>query len=58
MSLSIKVTPHLKGKAARAFAKNMNEVDEGKHTVSKEDYLRAKKTYDDCVKAWGKDPLN
>lgn len=56
--MPIKATPHLRGKAAREFIKCMEEVDAGKHTVSREDYLRAKKTYDECIKVWGKDPLN
>jgi len=58
MALPIKATPHLKGKEAREFVKKMKEVDAGKHIVSQKEYLRAKKTYDKCVKAWGRDPLD
>ena len=57
MALPIRPTPHLRGAAAREFIKKMEEVDAGKHAVPREDYLRAKKTYEACVKAWGKDPL-
>lgn len=54
MALPIKETPVLRGKDAREFIKRMDEVDTGKHKVCQEDYLRAKKTYDECVKSWGR----
>lgn len=57
MSLPIKETPVLRGKDAINFLKRMEEVDKGMHPVSKEEFNRAKKTYDRCMAAWGEDPL-
>jgi hypothetical protein len=47
MSLPIQPTPTLHGKDARRFAKLIKENEEGKHNVSKKDYLRAKKVYEE-----------
>jgi len=37
----------LTGKDAERFLKRMVETNEGKHSVSKEDYLRAEKVYNE-----------
>jgi hypothetical protein len=55
MSLPIKETPVLKGKDAVNFLRKMDEVDKGLHPIFKEEYDRAKKVYDKCIAAWGKD---
>ena len=55
MALPIKETPILTGKAAREFLRRAKKAET--EAVPREEYLRAKKVYDDCVKAWGKDWL-
>ncbi len=49
MALPIKETPILYGKDAVEFHKRYIEANEGKRSVSKEDYLRAKKVYDEMM---------
>jgi hypothetical protein len=57
MALPIAETPILYGEDAERFTQRMREVEAGLHPVSKEDYERARKTYEDCIKKWGKDFL-
>jgi hypothetical protein len=48
MSLSIKDTPILRGKDARRFIENMNKAKD--NPVSKEEYERARKIYEELIK--------
>jgi hypothetical protein len=45
MPLPIKDTPILTGEDAVNFLRQMQEVNEGKHAISKEEYQRAQDTY-------------
>lgn len=50
MALPIKETPILTGKAAKEFRRQIEKTK----PLSREEYFRAKKTYEACKKAWGK----
>ena len=52
MALPIKETPVLYGKDALRFLILKEKTDKGLHAVSKEEYDRARKVYDECITAW------
>lgn len=51
MALPIKPTPHLTGKAARKFIKDV--LDNENKPVPREDYERAKKVYEEMKRRHG-----